>query len=261
MVLTFQYKMQSAQYLIRFDDICPTMNWEIWNRVEKILIEYDVKPILAVVPDNKDLKLEVDSPREDFWERVRQWQQLGWAIGLHGYQHVYETTESGIVGINNRSEFAGLPREIQYKKIKAGLDIFHSHGVRADLWVAPGHSFDSVTVEVLQSVGLNILSDGYFLRPLMMGETYWIPQQLWRFRLFLLGTWTVCFHTNAFKSGDIIQLENSLRRFKKQIVGLSDIMEAGYLAQRNIGDQIFSMAWRMIIYGKRFLSQLLHKVI
>ncbi len=43
-----------ARYLIRFDDICPTMNWTIWEQVEQVLRTYHVQPILAVVPDNQD---------------------------------------------------------------------------------------------------------------------------------------------------------------------------------------------------------------
>ena len=47
----------SAKYLIRFDDICPTMKWSTWEKVEDILLRSNVKPILAVVPDNQDPSL------------------------------------------------------------------------------------------------------------------------------------------------------------------------------------------------------------
>ena len=66
-----------SRYLIRFDDICPTMNWSVWESVESILLKYHIKPILAVVPDNQDPQLVVDAPRPDFWEKVRQWQSYG----------------------------------------------------------------------------------------------------------------------------------------------------------------------------------------
>src|SRR6478672_6653645 len=96
-----------AQYLIRFDDLCPTMNWQVWAEIETILLESRVSPILAVVPDNRDTALMVGPPRSDFWVEVRRWQQRGWTIGMHGYQHTYVTEEAGIVGIWPRSEFAG----------------------------------------------------------------------------------------------------------------------------------------------------------
>src|SRR5262249_15450035 len=74
------------KYLLRFDDICPTMNWGVWRSVEKILLDTDVKPILAVVPDNRDERLKVGNANEGFWEEVRGWQARSWTIGLHGYQ-------------------------------------------------------------------------------------------------------------------------------------------------------------------------------
>ena len=35
----------TAQYLIRFDDICPTMNWAIWSRIEAVLLESLLQPL------------------------------------------------------------------------------------------------------------------------------------------------------------------------------------------------------------------------
>ncbi|MGH9593805.1 MAG: DUF2334 domain-containing protein, partial [Bryobacteraceae bacterium] len=95
------------QYLVRFDDICPTMRWTIWNPIEDFLRSAGVRPILGVIPDNQDrhLKFEAADPR--FWDRVRRWQSWGWTIGLHGYQHLYTSSAAGIVGIKDASEFAG----------------------------------------------------------------------------------------------------------------------------------------------------------
>src|ERR1051326_483182 len=107
----------TARFLLRFDDICPTLNWRVWSRLESILERHRVKPLLAVVPDNRDAKLMVDAPDPDFWARVRDWQARGWTIALHGYQHAYVTTDSGIVGLNAYSEFAGLAYAEQKRKI------------------------------------------------------------------------------------------------------------------------------------------------
>ena len=77
----------TAKYLLRFDDLCPTMNWDVWREVEQILYDTGVKPILAVVPDNKDEALRCGEPNSQFWEHVRQWQRAGAAVGLHGFEH------------------------------------------------------------------------------------------------------------------------------------------------------------------------------
>src|SRR5213594_2026420 len=74
-VTTALFSMSHAQYLLRFDDICPTMNWRVWAEIESVLIQRRLKPILAVVPDNRDPGLQVDTPVADFWERARAWQE------------------------------------------------------------------------------------------------------------------------------------------------------------------------------------------
>ena len=64
--------MADTRYILRFDDICPTMNWAAWEAIEALLTRHDVRPILAVVPDNRDPKLVVDPPMADFWAQVRK---------------------------------------------------------------------------------------------------------------------------------------------------------------------------------------------
>src|SRR5712692_9292010 len=106
----------SAKYLVRFDDICPTINWSVWQAVEDVLVEADIKPILAVIPDNQDDHLKIDPPNEAFWDRVRVWRDRGWTIAMHGYQHRYVAAEPGIVGLFKYSEFAGVPAKEQAVK-------------------------------------------------------------------------------------------------------------------------------------------------
>src|SRR5262245_50629556 len=111
----------SARYLLRFDDICPTMNWDVWDQIDAILCAEGVTPILAVVPDNQDQELKVSPPNPRFWDRARDWQARGWTIGMHGYEHRFVTSESGILRVNRFSEFAGLPAAEQERKLRAGL--------------------------------------------------------------------------------------------------------------------------------------------
>jgi len=243
-----------ARYLIRFDDLCPTMNWESWLKVESLLLAANAKPILAVVPDNRDPRLAVMPAQQDFWAQVRRWQSLGWTIALHGYEHRYETTNAGLIGINRRSEFAGLPREAQRHKLQEALRIFATHGVVADVWVAPGHSFDVVTVELLKEFGVQIISDGYFWRPVRHLGMTWVPQQLWRFRRFPGGVWTVCYHANRFDERDMARLAADLEYYRTQLVGLDDLMGTGELAGLTVLDRLFAWAWTRAVRAKRRLA-------
>jgi len=215
-----------ARYLIRFDDVCPTMNWPVWDHVERVLIERNVKPLVAVVPDNTDRNLMPCPPDRRFWERVRAWQSLGWTIGLHGYQHRYVTRDAGLVGINPFSEFAGLPEEEQERKVRAGLEIFRREGVTAHAWVAPGHSFDRNTVTVLERCGLRVISDGLHLQPWRDRRgMLWIPQQLWRFRPVPLGVWTVACHVNEWRPERVARLRDEVERYRDALTSVDEIVE------------------------------------
>jgi hypothetical protein len=230
------------------------MNWDVWREIEELLSRFDVRPILAVVPNNEDPSLMVSPPRDDFWDRVRSWQSRGWAIGLHGWQHRYQSQDSGIVGLNNRSEFAGLSKEEQTRKISAGVDTFTRERVRLDCWIAPGHSFDWQTVEILRSRNISIVSDGYFWRPVRWGGVTWVPQQLWRFRLMPAGIWTVCFHHNGFSDNRIDRLRRDLERFSDAITDLRSVVEKPP-SHCTFVDRAFAGAWRFAAKVKRVVNQ------
>jgi len=231
------------QYILRFDDICPTMNWAVWERIEDGLRQYNVRPILAVVPDNHDPKLMVDSPRPDFWERVRQWQADGYTIALHGYQHLYVNRNWGLMKLTPQSEFAGVSREEQEAKLRAALAIFSREGVRAECWVAPAHSFDRTTVAVLAELGVRVISDG--LEPLPYRDSrgvIWVPQQLWNFRRKPAGVWTVCQHHNGWSEEDCDRFLRNLATFAPQMSDLSAIAASYGTRKRTLSDRAIAVA-------------------
>jgi predicted deacetylase len=227
--MTFQPK-----YLVRFDDICPTMKWTVWDRTEEILRFYSVRPIMSVIPDNQDNSLYFDPPNPHFWERVRQWQSWGWTIGLHGYQHRYRSNSAGIVGTKDASEFAGVPLRQQLRSLREAAGICRDQGVEPRVWVAPGHSFDRTTLTLLSEIGILNVSDGLFMVPRRDSSgVLWIPQQLWRFRRFPLGVWTVCFHPNRWTETDVEAFASDIAVFRRVIVDLEDIVKT-YRAIRRV---------------------------
>jgi predicted deacetylase len=216
--------MPNCQYLLRFDDICPTMNWDTWEAIERQLVAHGIRPILAVVPDNRDPKLMVAPPAPDFWDRVRRWQSMGYSIGLHGYQHVYVNSHRGLMKLTPHSEFTGLSFEEQDAKIKQGLAIFAEQGVHPDVFVAPSHSFDRTTLQVLQNHGLTTVSDGPWPFPhLERGEIFWVPQQLWRLAPKPSGVWTACHHPNEWKAKDLADFLNLVDQYSSQITDLASV--------------------------------------
>ena len=198
-----------ARYLLRFDDVCPTMARERFERFMDITERYEIRPILAVVPDNRDPELIIDTPDPHFWARMRDLQSGGATIALHGFRHVCQSRGRSYLGLHAETEFAGVPEETQAEWIGSGLEILRQHGLSPRLFVAPRHGFDSSTLRALVAAGMPFLSDGFATRPFTRGGVVWIPQQLWEPVTKPHGLWTICLHTNTAS----IHLEDKLAMF------------------------------------------------
>ena len=251
----------AAQYLIRIDDICPTMNWAVWREIERILIQWNITPLLAVVPDNQDDALKRNPPEPMFWDHVRRWRGQGWSIGMHGYQHKHLTDDAGIIAINKCSEFAGLPLEVQAAKLRMAGEIFLREGIEPDAWIAPAHSFDRTTVSLLKEMGLRRISDGFSLFPYVDSkEMLWIPQQLWQFRKVPFGVWTVCLHINDWRPRDVLCFQEYIQRYRGHIVSLEDVATSYGDRQRGWGDGIFEAIYPVFLRSRRKLSSWLGQI-
>lgn len=247
----------SAEYLVRFDDVCPTMRWSVWDRIEPLLIEHMVRPILAVVPDNQDPKLRVEEAAPGFWERVRGWQDRGWTIAMHGYQHRYVTGNAGIIGLNRRSEFAGRPEVAQRDALATGLSMLRHNGLSPTVWVAPAHSFDRITVGILREFGLKTISDGHSIYPYRDSSgLLWIPQQLWRFERRSRGVWTVCIHLNGWDDQDVAAFKDELERFAAHATDVASVEAAFGRRRKTLGDVLTGLRMRSGLRLRRAASGL-----
>ena len=243
----------AAKLLLRFDDITPFMNWETWNQIEDFLDTNDIKPLVAIVPKCKDplIMHSLDGDEEYFWNRVKAWEVKGWTIALHGYTHVFTNNNSGIVGLNKYSEFAGLPRNHQDKMIQNALEIFSSNQCKQPVtWVAPAHSFDNNTISVLESHGFKNISDTFSLFPYNYKGLLWVPQQLWRFRKMFFGVWTVCFHHNSWSIEDLVLFQKNILKYKKNIVGFTSIIDTYKYRSISVVDKSFILLYRAVLYLK-----------
>ncbi len=245
------------KYILRFDDLCPTMNWDIWDGVEKLLDEYSVQPLLAVVPDNRDPKLVIDAPNPQFWQRARGWQSKGWIIAQHGYQHVYDTREPGLVPWWPKSEFAGHPYDVQYSKVSEGLRRLTEEGLKPSVWIAPSHSLDSVTLDVVNRLGIQVVSDGVGFRTYRdrLGLV-WVPVHPWLPPGLRVQVSTLCIHHNSGTSLD--HLERLIRSRSSLLMGVSFDF-AALIADpplKSRGDALFERAYWPTFLVRRHLARI-----
>jgi peptidoglycan/xylan/chitin deacetylase (PgdA/CDA1 family) len=201
------------------------MRWDIWSQIEPALIHYNIKPILAIVPDNQDPVLQASPPAPDFWERARKWQQLGWTIAMHGYQHLYVAKDGGLVATRKKSEFASLPASVQEEKLRRGSEIFAREGIKSRVWIAPGNAFDEITVSLLPRFGIDTISASWFWGPFVGPyNTTWIPCQLSILRPVPAGLWTVCYHPNPWSDVDLGDFFRGLELYHDQIVAFDEAL-------------------------------------
>ena len=197
-----------AKYIIRLDDACATMNWSKWDAIFEILDKFHIKPIIAVIPNNEDESLIIDNYNDNFWNEVKRWQEKGYYIAMHGYNHKYISQNSGLIPMNNQSEFAGVDIKIQREKIKKAWEIFNKHKIIPKIWVAPSHTFDKNTLKVLkEETNIRIISDGIAFYPYNKYGFFWIPQQLWWYQEKEEGIWTICLHPNNMSIKSIKEFE------------------------------------------------------
>lgn len=216
------------QIAIRMDDITPDMDWERFRAFKGILDKLNIKPLIGVVPDNRDDNLHRSNAADDFWKFIKELQDNGWCIALHGYQHVYTTKRGGLFPLNRFSEFAGIPLPEQRMMIQKGTEILKQHGIITEIFMAPAHSYDRNTLEVLKEFGYNKITDGFGKRPYRwQGLTFYpISFMLGRSLKKKNGMTTMVIHANEVDDSEIQNLEELLHKHRNSLISYETFLEA-----------------------------------
>ncbi len=212
-------------YLIRLDDASEYMDVSNWLLIEAILDKYEIKPIVGIIPKNEDKEfVSIYSWNPLFWDLARNWQNKGWTIALHGYEHVYCTSDGGLNPINMRSEFAGVPLEKQREKIQNGIRILKNNGLEPKVFFAPSHTFDVNTLEALRlESDIRVICDTIANDVYVLDEFYFIPQQSGRVRRLPFTVTTFCYHPNSMSQEDFQLLERFVKKYREKFVSFDDI--------------------------------------
>jgi predicted deacetylase len=251
--------MSSARYIFRMDDITPRMDWGRFEALLTLLRRFRVKPLLGVIPDNCDESLNLQPPRADFWEQLRNLARCDAVdIAQHGYQHrLTPNTGPALIGprygVKELTEFAGLPLSEQLTKIQRGQEILRHNGLDTKYWMAPNHSFDRHTLLALRSAGFTALTDGVALFPTVDSGLICIPQQLWKPRWMPTGVITVCLHSNEITTDEVA----ALRAFLRQRIQISSFSAEvlGYF-ERGTAAQLLNAQFRTLVATTRTVRSL-----
>ncbi len=250
--------MTPARYLFRMDDVTPTMNWEKFTALLALFRRFEVKPLLGVVPDNRDPKLQLKPPHPDFWKTMRILVQRGEVeIAQHGYQHILGCGGSTALinsrfGLKARSEFAGLSYEEQIAKIRTGRSMLLAHGIETNVWMAPNHSLDRTTLRALADSGFEALTDGISLFPFKEEGIVCIPQQLWKPTWMPFGIITICLHSDETTIGEIARIRQFLN-LRPLLTSFS--VEVARYRERSVAEELADRSFRAMYVSARKIRQ------
>lgn len=211
---------ENTGVIIRLDDITENMNWHFMDKCELLFDKYNIKPLLGVIPNNKDSDLLLYPKKENFWEHVRKWSDKGWEISMHGNTHVYETNtnKKDFFGYGGRSEFFGQDYNIQKSKIEIGLKKFKDEKINIRSFFAPNHTYDLNTLRALKDCKLAYVIDGYGLMPYGNDGLTFIPQLFYKEILLPFGIQSTQVHLNYWKDKDFDKFEKFISDNYKKIV-------------------------------------------
>ena len=206
--------------LIRFDDVCENMRWDLMEKCEKLFDELNVKPVLGVIPNNKDEELLKYPENKNFWNTVRNWQLKGWTIAMHGNTHVYdsETNKEDYFNYGGKSEFFGHSLEEQKKRLSQGLRKFNEEKINIKTFFAPNHTYDKNTFIALKKIGLDQVIDGYGLMPFNKMGINFIPQLFYKNIMLPYGIQSTQIHLNYWGKKDFEIFKKFIMKNKDKII-------------------------------------------
>ena len=215
------YITDNTGILIRIDDIAENMNWDVMEKSELLFEKYSIKPVLGVIPNNKDSEFLAYPKKNDFWERVRKWRNMGWEIAMHGYTHVYDTMckkSDDYFNYGGGSEFTGHSLATQTLRIKNGLKKFEDEKIKIRTFFAPNQTYDKNTFTALKNCGINEIMDGYGLMPYTENDIKFIPQLFNKVVLLPFGIQSTKLHLNLWKQEDLDNFEKFIIKNLNKII-------------------------------------------
>ena len=240
-----------TNYIFRLDDIAPNMNWDMMSKVKKLFNDYNVKPILGVIPKNEDEELKkYPLCKFDFWEKMRELRNEGWEIAMHGYEHLYSIKCKKIdyLGLGGNSEFVGQPYEVQLKKLDQGLNILKQHNLDTKIFFAPNHTFDQNTINACRTLGFESFIDGYGITPYYENQILFIPQLFYKLYSLSIGIQAFQIHINYFSNKDYLKLEKFVKKNKEKIISYPQVSN---LARNTTLDKFIRCFFKKTLQLKR----------
>ena len=213
-------------YIIRFDDINPKMNWERFNKLKSIINKHKIKSIIGVVPKCEDKEISKFPEYHNYLSDLQKMKLEGDFIAQHGYTHIPDSRNKGLFGNQKRSEFAGLNYQTQYERIYKGKNILIKNKLWQPIFMAPYHTFDNITLEVLKKLDFKLITDGFARYPFELNGLKLIPQlSSMPLPTFLPLISQLCIHINNLNDEKLKYLINFIEENNHLFISPLDALE------------------------------------
>ena len=221
------YIKNNTGILIRIDDVCENMDWKLMEKLEILFDKHSIKPVLGVIPDNKDKEFLSFPKNDNFWDQVRKWQDKGWEIVQHGYTHIYDKLceeKTDYFNYGGGSEFFGHPLEVQETRIKNGLEKFKQEKINIRSFFAPNQTYDDNTFIALKKCGIKEVIDGYGLMPYTEKNIKFIPQLFEKVVLLPFGIQSTKLHLHSWSDEDYENFEKFINKNSHKVVSYDEAL-------------------------------------
>lgn len=237
-------------FVLRLDDIAPNMNWEMMDRVKILFNKYNIKPVIGVIPKNEDKELKsYPKCNFNFWDEIKNLQNQGWEIAMHGYEHVYDKDcKNDYLGHGGDTEFANHPYEVQLNKISLGLKIFNEKNIDIKIFFAPNHTFDFNTIKACKNSGITSIVDGYGISPYHEEDVIFFPQLFYKLVALPFGFQTLQIHLNYYSERDFLKLKRFIEKNSKKIITIS---QATNIVNNSLSNRIIRLILEKTLKFKR----------
>ena len=95
--------------------------------------------------------------------------------------------------------------------------------------MAPAHSFDIVTLEVLKELNFVAITDGHGFYPYLSHSLLFVPQISAYPIKTGFGISTICLHVNTMTSKDILYIEKFIINNKDKFIDFKDVVKKGHI--------------------------------
>jgi predicted deacetylase len=221
------------------------MNWSRFDSFSETLQSMGVPCLIGVIPDCQDPKLHRFPARANFWDAIRGLKASGWTMAQHGYTHVYDRISRDLFGIMRRSEFAGHPMQTQVLRLVSGRKILAAESLASDIFMAPCHAFDGITVGALRQTGFKFITDGFALWPYVENDLVFVPQIFSGPRHAGIGIYTLCCHLDTMSERQSQDLLTFIKSNMHRIIRFED-------AAQLVRDNAFAHAARRALELYRY---------